>query len=388
MNGQSQSTDVRPNVALIIETSVVYGREILKGIARYLQSHERWSIFLDERELDAPPPEWILGWKGDGVICRSMTPDLAQELRERELPVVDLNDRYGDLGLPRISSDMRAIGRMAAKHLRHRGFETVAFCGFTHEVWSEERLDGVRTVVEPCGVFRSPWTGLREHAWQEERDLICDWLSGLPRPLGVVTCNDVRGHHVLDACRTLGLAVPEEVAVIGIDNADTFCALCDPPLSSVVPDAETIGYESAALLRQLMRRERPDRLVFQLPPVGVVTRQSTDSVAIGDPVVARAVRYIRENAHRPIQIEEVLAKTNLSRSTLERRFRVALGHSPHHEITQRRIKRAKSLLRDTSWSVTRVADEVGFDHPEYFMVQFKRETGQTPTQWRQATPGG
>lgn len=372
----------RPHVALIVETSVVYGREILKGIARYLGTHARWSVFLDERELNAPAPDWLLDWQGDGVICRSTTPALAKSLRSRGIPVVDLNDKFGDLGLPRIASDMEAIGRLAAQTLIGQGYQTLAYCGFEDEVWCEARLRGVRSIATPVAVFRTPWNDLREHEWQAERDLVGAWLQTLPRPVGIVACNDVRGHHVLEACRARDIAVPEEVAVIGVDNAETFCALCDPPLTSVVPDAERIGYEAAALLQRMMRGQRAPEKTLLVPPRGVFARQSTDSVAIQDPVVAKAARYIRENTHHPIGIEDLLARSGVSRSTLERRFRSALGRSPYDEIVRARLKRVKSLLRETDWTLNRIAEDTGFDHPEYLMVQFKRETGLTPTQWR------
>ena len=372
----------RKNVALIVETSGIYGREILKGIARYRNTHEPWSLFLDERELNTPPPEWLLNWDGDGVICRSTTPDLAAGLQSRHLSVVDLNDRYGDLGLPRVSSDMVAIGRIAAQHLLNRDFLRIAYCGFEGEPWCESRLDGLKEVVTPVSVFRTSWRGLREHAWEEERNLICDWLREIPLPLGVVACNDVRGHHVLDACKTIGLSVPEEVAVIGVDNASTFCALCDPPLSSVVPDAEGIGYQAASLLDRSMRGITLDSRTISVCPKGIVTRESTDSVAISDPVVSGARRFIRENSRIGIGVRDVVAWSGVSRSTLERRFRTAVGRSPHDEITRSRLARVKVLLRDTNRSVRQIAEDAGFEHSEYLMVQFKRETGLTPTEWR------
>ncbi|MBV9866101.1 MAG: hypothetical protein JO316_12175 [Abitibacteriaceae bacterium] len=168
----------RPNVALIVETAVVYGRQILHGISRYLRAHGGWSVFLDERELLSPPPDWLLDWDGDGVICRPTTPELATALRQRGLAVVDLNDRYGYLGTPRFASDMPAIGHMAAEHLLERGFHNLAYCGFSGEAWSEDRLRGVQATVRSrgtlCGVFDSPWAGLRQHVWQEERDCICE----------------------------------------------------------------------------------------------------------------------------------------------------------------------------------------------------------------------
>ena len=375
----------RPNVSLIIETAGVYGRQILHGVSRYLRTHGGWSIFLDERELLAPPPDWLADWDGDGVICRPTTPALANALLARGISVVDLNDRYGYLGLPHIGSDMAAIGRLAVEHLHERGFRNLAFCGFSDAAWSRERLAGVEAACANgnfFSAFNSPFAGLREHIWQEERDQICNWLRTLPRPLGVVACNDVRGYHVLDACRVLGVAVPEEIAVIGVDNAETFCELCDPPLSSVVPDAERIGYEAAWLLARLMEKLPPPTESLWIPPSGVVTRQSTDVLAVEDPTIARAVHFIREHACDGISVTDVLQRQPVSRSVLERGFRKHLGRSPQEEIRRVRLRRVKQLLRETDWTLDRIAEVTGFDHPESMMVQFKRVVGQTPSEWR------
>jgi LacI family transcriptional regulator len=377
---------VRPHVALLVETSVVYGRQILRGIARYGRTHDRWSIFLDERELGATPPSWLSNWNGQGIICRPTTPSIAQTLQRRGMAVVDLNDRYGFLGFPRIGSDMNAIGRMAANHLLQRGFFNLAYCGFEDQVWSQERLQGVREAAHGhatiCGIFESSFEGLREHTWQEERDRISVWLQTLPRPLGIVACNDVRGHHVLDACRVLDIAVPEEVAVVGVDNAQTFCELCDPPLSSVVPDAERIGFEAALLLGRLMNGEAPPQQELLIPPEEVITRQSSDVLAVDDPAIASALHFIREHACEKISVDDVLMKVRMSRSTLERGFRRFLGHSPQEEIRRVRLKRVQQLLRETDWTLPRIANLAGFEHTEYMMVQFKRTIGQTPSQWR------
>lgn len=353
----------------------------------YMRAHDPWSIFLDERELLAAPPDWLLDWDGDGIICRPTTPALAQALHEQRLAVVDLNDRYGDLGLPHIGSDMPAIGRTAAEHLLERGFRNVAYCGFSDELWSAERFTGVNEAVRShgiiCSTFNSPWNGLRAHRWQDERDHIASWLQQLPRPLGVVACNDVRGHHVLDACRMLNVAVPEEVAVVGVDNSETFCELCDPPLSSVLPNAERIGFEAAALLSRLMAGQPPSDGALRIAPKKVIVRQSSDVLAVDDPIIAVALRYIREHAHEGISVADVLEHAPLSRSTLERSFRRFLGHSPQEEIRHVRLKKVKQLLIDTDWPLARIAELTGFEHPEYMMVQFKRVVGQTPSQWRQ-----
>ena len=378
----------RLNVALIVETSVVYGRQILQGIARYMRAHDPWSVFLDERELGAPPPNWLLHWKGDGVICRSTTPALAAQLRAQSFPIVDLNDRFGAIGLPRISSDMVAIGRMAALHLLERGFENLAFCGFRDEAWSQQRLQGVEAALHArgklCSVYESAWEDLRRQSWEQERDRIGLWLRDLPRPLGIVACNDARGHHVLEACRVLEIAVPESVAVVGVDNAQTFCDICTPPLSSVMPDAQRIGYQAASLLDQLMAGNAATASVdLQLPPLRVIARQSSDALAVEDEATALALHFIRDHACNGISIDDVLAYTPLSRSSLERNFRRYIGRSPQSEIREVRLKRVKQLLIETEHSLARIAELSGFKHPEYMMAQFKRVTGQTPSQWRQ-----
>ncbi|BCM91675.1 xylose operon regulatory protein [Abditibacteriota bacterium] len=377
----------RPNVALIIETAAVYGRQTLHGIASYQRTHGGWSVFLDERELRAPPPDWLLDSDCDGVICRSTTPSLAEKLLQSGLPVVDLNDRYGYLGIPRIGSDMPAIGRMAAEHLLERGFRHIAYCGFSGEVWSDERLSGVAEAVggsdHLCGVFHSPSEGIRQKNWQSERTKLCDWLQTLPRPLGIVACNDVRGYNVLDACRVLNLAVPEEVAVVGVDNSETFCDLCVPSLSSILPNAERIGYEAALLLDHLMSGDKAQNQNRLIAPQEVITRQSSDILAVDDPSIAQALRFIREHSCEGISITDVLSHVPLSRSTLERGFRHFLGHSPQEEIRRVRLKRVKHLLLQTDWSLSRIAEMTGYN-PDYMIVQFKHAFGETPAQWRQA----
>lgn len=337
-----------------------------------------------------PPPEWLSHWRGDGVICRSTTSEWARIFRRRRIPVVDLNDLHLDLGLPRVSSDMRAIGRLGACHLKERGFRHLAFCGFSGEAWSEQRRAGFAEAaqerVAPGSVYESPWAGLRENPWEHERNEIVRWLESLPRPVGIMACNDVRGQHVLDACGHLGAAVPDEVAVVGVDNAETFCELCNPPLSSVVPNAEGIGFEAAALLDRLMAGSAAPAESLLMEPLGVVTRQSSDVFAVEDPLVARAVRFIREHACQGIKVSDLPGEVHCSRSVLERRFREHLGHSPQEELRAIQLRRVKELLTETDWTLPRIAAAAGIEHPEYLSVIFKRETGQTPGQFRQG-PG-
>jgi LacI family transcriptional regulator len=381
----------RRHVALMVETSLVYGRNLLRGIIRYLRSHEPWSVFFELREQGASPPTWLKDWRGDGIICRPTSPDLARLFRKKRIPVVNLNDVYEELGLPHIGSNHGAIGRAAAEHLLERGFRRFAFCGFTGHAWSGKRRDGFESAVaragEICPAYESPWGGPTAHPWEKEQKVIGEWLAGLPRPVGVFACNDLRGQHVLDACQRIGLAVPEEVAVIGVDDDVLLCELCDPPLSSVVPNPERIGYESAALLDRLMAGEKPQRDEWLIEPLGVTTRQSTDVLAIDDPHVAAAVRFIREHACTGATVADILAQVPLSRTILERRFRKYLGRSPQAEIRSVQLKRVKQLLAETDLRLERIAELAGYEHPEYLSVVFKRETGQTPGEYRRQAQG-
>ena len=393
----------RANVALVIETSGVYGRQILRGISRYMRAYTNWSVFLDERARIIDPPQWLADWEGDGIICRATTPDLARVLIQRAVPVVDCNEHHGFLGLPYIASDTQAIGAMAARHLLERGFERIAFCGFEGEVWSQNRLVGVKNAIEEnalsadssnanarlCSVFELP-SAPRERNKVQERDLLCQWIGSLDFPVGIVTCNDVCGQHVLAACRTLGVAVPEQVAVVGVDNSETLCQLCNPPLSSVMPATEKLGFEAAAWLDRLMNakaqntadNDAPIEQIY-LPPIEVVTRQSSDIRAVDDPAIARAMHFIRERACGAISVEEVAAHVRMSRSTLERNFRRYLNCSPQQEIRRVRLRNVQQLLCETDLSLARIADLSGFDHPQYMMAQFKKTFGQTPSQWRE-----
>src|SRR6185437_15012889 len=196
------------------------------------------------------------------------------------------------------------------------------------------------------------------------------------------------GQHVLDACQRVNLSVPEEVAVIGADNDMLLCELCDPPLSSVVPNPERIGYEAAALLDRLMRGEKPPSMHLWIEPLGVTTRQSTDVLAIDDPHIAVAVRYIRENACAGATVPDLLQQVPLSRTLLERQFRKYLGRSPQAEIRAVQLKRVKQLLAETDLSLERIAELAGYEHPEYMSVVFKRETGQTPGHYRRHVQSG
>jgi LacI family transcriptional regulator len=375
-----------PKVALIIETSVIYGRRILAGVARYLRSHHRWSIFIEQHELGAPPPNWLTSGRWDGILSRPTDQAMARLFRRMEVPVVDLNDLHENLNLPWVGSDHAAIGRMRASHLLERGFRNFAFCGFANELWSQQRYtgfcSGIRRKNVPISLYETPWRGPSMPRWDKDIEQIVQWLITLPKPVAIMSCNDVRGLHVLDACNRAGLLVPEEVAVVGVDDEEIMCELCSPPLSSVAPDPDRIGYAAAELLDTLMAQKSPRQLRISVDPIRVFSRQSTDVMTVSDWAVASAARYMREQALHGCRVIDVLQKVNMSRAALEKRFRKHLNRSPKQEIRRLQIQRIQQLLVETDFTLERIAELSGFEHPEYMSVLFKREIGQTPGKYR------
>ena len=387
----------RPRVALLIESSRAYGRGLLRGVAKHVREHGPWSIFLQERSLGDVSPGWLAHWVGDGIIARVENRELAKAVSRLGLPAVDLRSLLPGLKMPSLRTDDVAVAELAVEHLRERGFQHFAFCGFNGADYSDARRDAFQHCIvsarHHCHVFQEPGKprrsgtlGFEEHGLQYE-DHVAQWLRQLPKPVGLMACNDIRGQQVLNACRDIGVAVPDEVAVIGVDNDEVLCELSDPPMSSVVPNTERIGYEAAALLARMMAGQPPPPQPISIAPTGVTTRRSTEVLAIEDRHIAAAVRFIREHACEGVDVGDVVKAVPLSRSALERRFVKVLGLSPKEQILRVRLDRAKQLLAETKFSLPVVADIVGFDHPEYLSVIFKRKTGQTPGQFRRQAHG-
>ncbi len=382
----------RPRVALFVESSSEFGRMILRGIRRYLHAHASWSIYLQQRDLNTRLPAWLDDWRGDGIISRSTSPKFAELIRKSGLPMVDLTDRWGALGVPQIWADHFGIGRMAADHLIERQFRHFAFAGFEQESWSDLRKQGFADSLHNAGfqaeIYDSPWDPAAGRSWDDEFAALVAWIQCLPKPVGIMAANDVRGQQILDACCEAGLAVPEQAAVIGCDNDAIRCELCDPPLSSVIPNAERIGYRSAELLQQLMAGQPCPQEREIVEPLGITTRKSTDILAIDDPDIAAAVRIIRERALFGLRVEDILSEVPVSRSTLERGVRKYLRRSPQSEIRRVQLQHACDLLVETDLTLPEIAKRCGFVHPEYFSVVFKRAYSLTPGQYRTLNTAG
>lgn len=376
----------RRRVALLIETSNAYARGLLHGIIAYTREHESWSVYLGEQGRGDDPPAWLRRWRGEGIIARIENERIAAAVTATRLPVVDVSAARTVGSLPWVETDDRAIAALGARHLLDRGLRHLAFCGDRRFNWSRWRRDhfvaAARATRVACAVYE-PTAAVTKGGWEAQEREIARWLQALPKPVGVMACYDLRGRQVLDACRRVGLSVPDEVAVIGVDNDELLCSLADPPLSSVQPDARRTGFEAAALLERLMAgTERPRGQAVLVEPLGVVTRRSTDVLAVDDPEVSSAVRYVRDHACEGISVKDLLAEVPLSRRVLEARFRKLLGRTPHEEITRLQFDRVRQLLRETRLPLDEVARRSGFRNPEYLSTAFRRTFGMPPSTYR------
>src|SRR5262249_13235700 len=212
-------------------------------------------------------------------------------------------------------------------------------------------------------------------SWTYERRHLQAWVESLPKPVGIMACYDFKGQQLLDICRELDIAVPEQMAVIGVDNDVRLCRLCTPPLSSVIPDTHRTGYEAARLLDRMMQGETIRETAILVPPRGIAERQSTDVYAIEDEDLVTALRFIREHACTGIGVADVLRVVPLSRRMLEHRFQKLVRRTPHAEIIRIRMERVARLLRETERPLTEVAARSGFESAEYLSVAFKKYTG-------------
>jgi LacI family transcriptional regulator len=376
-----------PQVALLIETSNAYARGLLRGIRNYVLVHGPWSIYLGEQRRGEPAPQWLAKWRGDGIIARIETQPIARVIESLHIPTVDVSAARHLQKVPFVETNDPAIARLAGEHLRERGFQRLAFCGDARFRWSQNRETAFRDFAAEHGLtyfpFKSKARGGHRDVWQKERAELAAWIQSLPRPVGILATYDIRGRQILDTCRELGISVPEEIAVIGVDNDELICDFSSPSLTSVQPDSVRTGYEAAALLDRLMQGEKVDQREWLIEPLGVVTRGSTDVLAIEDSDVTTVLRYIREHAREPMRVEELLSLTSLSRRQLEARFKKWLGRTPHEEMERVRIEYVKRLLLETDLTLSNVALRAGFQHIEYMCVAFKRATGLPPGKFRQ-----
>ncbi|MCA9007909.1 MAG: substrate-binding domain-containing protein, partial [Planctomycetaceae bacterium] len=249
--------------------------------------------------------------------------------------------------------------------------------------WREAHfLECIQKAGFDCHTYPQSTSRKQSLPWEVEQNRLAEWIRALPKPVGVMACYDIKAQQLLDVCRTINVSVPEEVAIIGVDNDEILCNLSEPPLSSVIPNTKLTGYEAAALLDRMIAGKKVSSEAQLIKPLGIATRQSTDIQAIDDKLISDAVRLIRQQACDGINVQDVLKSIPLSRRVLESRFQKIIGRSPHEEIMRIRLDRVKQLLEETELSLIEIAERTGFRHAEYLNVAFKKQTGTTPGTYR------
>ena len=366
---------------------------MLKGVAHYERTHHGWDSFLDDEARSETDPRWLRNKKWDGVISRHTTEALASVCAELKLPLVDLNDCPPFPGVPKLRPDNIGMGHLGAEHFIERGYHHFGFSGFSNHGWSGERRDGFVEALglagHTCHVHDVEYPGDLTPIWDAKQiATMSAWLKKLPKPVAVMACNDMRALEVLGAAQSAGMLVPEEVAVLGANNDSIRCELAYPPLSSVATNAFQSGYQAAEWLAQLINGQKPEIYERRIEALGVVTRPSSDILAINDKNVALALSFIRENASEGISVEQVLKHAFASRSQLEKKFRQYLGRSPQAEIRRVQVAKIKQLLLETDYPLKKIAELTGFEHVEYLSVVFKRLTADSPGGYRKKNRPG
>jgi LacI family transcriptional regulator len=406
-----------PKVIFLVERSRAYGRLLLRGIAQYSKLHGPWLFFM-EPEFLTKSYGWMEAVGADGVIAPLWDDAIIDMIVSLGLPAVICGIERPSVNACRIVTDDAAVGRMAGEYFLDRGFKRFAFCGLDDVVWSARRSESFSRTVAQDGfethVYQQP-KSKRSRTAEVEPALIAEWLKSLPKPIALMACNDDRGRDVLTACRIADIQVPGEIAVLGVDNDELVCDLSYPRLSSIATSTERAGYEAARVLDRLMKGQKPEGrgqksedggqrtasisdisppspgfdgkvIVTEKDvvacPLYVVTRQSTDVMAIDDSYTAEAVRFIRSHAKDVIQVDDVAQAVGLSRRALEQRFRRALDRSVHDEIQYVRINQMASMLTNTNLPISQITRLLGYPYSNNVSRCFKQLKGLSPSQYR------
>lgn len=375
---------VRPRVALLFQRELAYSRGVLAGIEEWLaDSGVGWHI----RHAPSMPEvmDSLREWKPDGVVGHVFDPQLAEALQQWGGPFVNTTLTLPDISVPTVDADQRAVGEMAADYLIGLGFRQFGFFGNSWALFSKQREQGFREGLKRAGF--EPTACYEDYlpmrpasaSWVAAEASLADWLRSLPKPAAVFCCHDVPARDVAEACTMLGLKVPEEVAILGVDNDRFECEITRPTLSSIALPMREIGRQAASLLQQGLSTPLRAETVVAIPPVHVVARRSTELRAIRDPSVRRALGFLQDHYTDSIGVEETARAAGLSRRQLERRFREALGRTILSEIHRLRVDAAMRLLAETDLKIEAVATRAGFSSARQMAEVFRRLLGKAPS---------
>ena len=382
-------TDSTFRVGLVLQTGQAHMRGICRGVFRFLQENDQWEIV---GEGQYPLLTWrqLTNWQGDGVIAIANNHQQFQALLKKGLPAVNAGSRILDNRLCNVTCDSQGIGALAAEHLLNCGLRNLLFVGQLK--WEDEQLrhkafvSRVEAAGRKCETLRlevGEYIASDASAhYRPNLSRLSEALQSVAKPVGICAPNSVLARFVSDVAHKTGFVVPDDVAVLGVNDDPIVCESTKPPLSAVAQPSEQIGVEAAKCLDLLMRGKVKTPPQVLLPPMGTVARRSTDVMAIEDEDVRTAMRYIHDNASQPIEVSDVASNVAVSRRTLETKFKRILGRTPSHELRQARMELAKKLLMDSDQPITKIAFAAGFNSRQVFSNMFRKETGMTASAYR------
>ncbi|MDR3062394.1 MAG: DNA-binding transcriptional regulator [Dysgonamonadaceae bacterium] len=375
-------------ILLLTDFSSGYSRSLLRGIVRYSNEQGPWMFYRMPqyyRELygDDGVVRWAKNWKADAIIAQLENVDL-DKLNELGIPIIIQNYKERANKICNITGDYFGTGEMAAGFFLNRGFSNFAYYGFKDMVWSRERADGFRSKVEKHGytvsMLNNDSHGTEQ--WSFDLNVLRDWLMSLPKPVALFTCDDYFALQITETCKIYNIAVPEDIAVLGVDNDELLCNISYPPLSSIVLDVETGGYMAAERLHQLMNHEITETFDIVIPPTRIESRQSTEKYAVDDKYILKVIEYIKANYARDISIKDIVRSVPLSRRVLEKRFKGKIGISLYQYLLQYRIELFSDLLIKTDKPLADLALMCGFDDYKNVVRVFRKYKKITPLQYR------
>jgi LacI family transcriptional regulator len=373
-----------PRIVLMIEPLGEYVQGILRGIATYSNTKGPWVFYREPGKHEGTLPQLNLE-EADGIIAKIPNTAHARKKLPENVPTIIIGYREIISELPQIFGDSEAIGKMAGEYFLNKGFRNFAFCGFDEFHWSRERSRSFKLFLENQGykihLYKNLKGTIRKSQQPEQQD-IANWLKTLPRPIGILACNDDRGQHLISACKLAKIKAPDDVAVLGVDNDKFVCGLSSPQLSSIALGTERAGYEAAELLAKMMRKKKIINKNIMVRPTHIAGRQSTDMLAVEDKDLSDAINYIQKHTDTETSVDDVVSAGTVSRRNLERKFREHLNRTVYDEIKRERVGRVITMLLETDLTIMQIGLALEFKDTTHIGRFFKEATGISPLAYR------
>lgn len=378
-------------IALLLDFTEEYHKNLLRGIIRYSREKGPWSflripVYYRETLGTEGIIKHLKAWGAKGLIGQFHDNTDISKFSKAGISVISQDFEERLHGVPNISGAYHETGELGAAYFLKKGFKNFAFYGFKNIVWSRERSEGFEKKVQEAGYkvhYFEHKNARSMNLWYYKPSVLSQWLKSLPKPIALMACDDNQALHISEASKHAGLRIPEDVAVLGVDNDENICFLSDPPLSSISLDVEKGGYEAAKLMNNLILKQKKVSNDILIKPTRVVTRTSTDIYSTPDTHIVTALKFIHHHVDRDLKVEDIVREVPLSRRSLEKRFLETTGYPIYKYILNLRIEKFAELLERTDKSISEIAHELGLNDTKNIARQFRQLKGTTPRGYRQ-----